>query len=91
MKKFLHLGLAVEEVIAMSTIRPAEAIGRSPELGSITVGAVADISVLRIVEGRFTLHDTRGESRVANRRLEPVHTIRAGVLSEPTPWHGARG
>ena len=88
LSKFLLLGLSIEEVIAMATARPAHAIGRSSEIGRIAVGGVADLSLLRLVEGRFTLHDTRGESRVAHRRLEPVATIRAGVSSEPSPWGG---
>jgi dihydroorotase len=88
LSKFLHLGLSVEEVIAKATTRPAQAIGRSGEIGAIAVGRVADVSLLRIVEGRFSLADTRGESRVADRRLEPVATVRAGVVSTPSPWNG---
>ena len=88
LSKFLLLGLSVEEVIAMATARPAAAIGRADEFGAIAVGRVADLSVLRLVEGRFTLRDSLGVERVGDRRLEPVATIRAGTLSRPSPWHG---
>jgi dihydroorotase len=88
LSKFLLLGLSVQEVIAMATVRPAQAIGRQREFGTLAVGGVADLSLLRIVEGHFTFHDTRGESRMADRRLEPVATVRAGVWSEPASWGG---
>ena len=88
LSKFLLLGLSVEDVIAMATARPAAAIGRSGELGTIKVGGVADLSVLRLVEGRFTFRDSLGDERIGDRRLEPVATIRAGVVSDPSPWRG---
>ena len=88
LSKFLLLGLSVEDVIAMATARPAAAIGRSGELGSIAVGGVADLSLLRLVEGRFTFRDALRDERVGDRRLEPVATIRAGVVSDPSPWRG---
>ncbi len=52
-------------------------------------GRVADLSVLRLIEGPVTLTDSRGETRQGDRRLEPVVTVRAGAVSEPTPWGGA--
>jgi dihydroorotase len=91
LSKFLFLGLPLEDVIAKATARPAAAIGRSPELGSIAVGGVADLSVLRLVEGPFTFRDTLGDTRLGDRRLEPVATVRAGAVSAPGPWRGASG
>jgi dihydroorotase len=88
LSKFVLLGVPMAEVIAMATVRPATAIGRN-DLGRLEVGGVADVTVLREVQGRFTFRDTRGETRDATRRLEPVATIRAGVVSEPVPWAGA--
>ncbi|MEO6350923.1 MAG: amidohydrolase/deacetylase family metallohydrolase [Candidatus Limnocylindrales bacterium] len=87
LSKFLLLGLSVEEVIAMATHRPASAIGRR-DLGTLKVGGIADISLLRLVDGQFTLKDSRGDTREATRRLEPVATVRAGTLSTPSPWQG---
>jgi dihydroorotase len=88
LSKFLLLGLSVEDVIAMATARPAAAIGRSGELGAIAVGRIADLSILRLAEGRFPFRDAFGDERVGDRRLEPVATIRAGETSEPSPWRG---
>jgi dihydroorotase len=88
LSKFLLLGLSVEDVIAMATARPAAAIGRSDELGAIRVGGVADLSLLRMVEGRFSFRDALGDERLGDRRLEPVATVRAGVIADPSPWRG---
>jgi len=88
LSKFLLLGLSVEDVIAMATVRPARAIGRDAELGRIAVGNIADLTLLRIEEGAVTFTDSRGDTRQGTRRLEPVATVRAGVVSNPSPWAG---
>jgi dihydroorotase len=81
LSKFLLIGLPLETVIAMSTSRPAAAIGREAELGRLRVGSIADVTLLKLVEERVELTDSRGESRTAARRLEPVGAVRAGVWS----------
>src|SRR5713226_9337016 len=45
MSKFLNLGLALDEVVAMATVEPAKIIGRVPGLGTLQIGAPADISI----------------------------------------------
>jgi len=78
LSKFLLLGLSVDEVIAMATTAPAAALGRGAELGTLAVGAEADITVLRLEEGRFELTDSAGATREARQRLAPAAVIRAG-------------
>lgn len=78
LSKFLHLGLPLEDVIGMATAAPAAAIGRSGSLGTLAVGAVADVAVLRLQEGRFTLTDARQATVEARQRLVPMATYRAG-------------
>src|SRR3712207_3395363 len=46
MSKFLILGFPLEQVVAMATTNPARAIGRDPKLGTLQVGAPADVSIL---------------------------------------------
>jgi dihydroorotase len=76
--KFLLLGLSLDEVIAMATTAPAAALGRGAELGTLAVGAEADVTILRLEEGRFDLTDSAGTTREARQRLVPVAVIRAG-------------
>ena len=51
MSKFLHLGMPFAEVIRATTRRPAEALGRADEIGSLAPGAAADVALLEIEEG----------------------------------------
>jgi dihydroorotase len=82
LSKFLLLGLSLEEVVAMATSAPASALRRPGVLGSIAVGAEADVTILELEEGRFDLTDSAGTVREARRRLVPVAVVRAG---EPSP------
>lgn len=78
LSKFLHLGLTVDDVIAMATTAPAAAIGRASSLGALAVGAVADVAILRLEEGRFDFVDSLGTHAEGRQRLVPVATFRAG-------------
>jgi dihydroorotase len=79
MSKFLNLGLPLEDVVAAATINPARVIGRQDKLGTLQVGAPADVAVMRRVEGPVTFEDTRENRRDGTVHLAPVATVRAGV------------
>lgn len=92
LSKFLLLGLPLDEVIAMATTAPAAALGPDSELGTLAVGAEADVTVLRLEEGRFELTDSAGTTREARQRLVPTAVVRAGqprpispLVSTPPP------
>ncbi len=78
MSKFLNLGFSLEQVVAMATINPARVIGKVEGLGSLRVGAPADVSMLQLVEEPVTFLDTKGNKRQGARYLKPVQAIRAG-------------
>jgi dihydroorotase len=79
LSKFLLLGLSLDDVVAMATTAPAAAVGPAgAELGSLAVGAPADVTILGLEEGRFELVDSAGTGRDARQRLVPVATVRAG-------------
>ncbi|CAN5835077.1 amidohydrolase/deacetylase family metallohydrolase [soil metagenome] len=84
LSKFLHLGLPLPEVIAMATTAPAQALGRSGAFGTLAIGAEADIAVLALEEGRFSLTDSFGASVESRQRLVPVATLRGGRRVAPT-------
>jgi dihydroorotase len=79
MSKFLGLGFTLEQVISMATAMPAKVINRAPKLGTLQVGAPADVSVLELVEGPVSFVDTRNNKRDGQAYLKPVHTVAAGV------------
>lgn len=88
MSKFLHLGLSLDEVVAMTTAAPAEAVGGAAALGTLAPGAAADVTLLELREGHFELEDAQGERVTAGRRLTPAGAIRNGVAVPVRPPRG---
>jgi dihydroorotase len=84
MNKMLNLGMSLEQVIARSTTAPAHSIGR-PELGTLSVGAEADVAVLKLQEGAFGFVDCGKAKIIGNQKLECALTLRAGkVVYDPS-------
>jgi len=79
MDKFLAMGMSIDEVIARSTWNPAREI-KHEDLGHLSVGAGADVAVLRIERGQFGLVDMYGARMDSNQRLVCELTIRDGRI-----------
>ena len=79
MSKMIGLGFKLEEVITMATATPARVIGRIPKLGTLQIGAPADLSILELIEGPVSFVDTRNNKREGKLHLRPAGTIVAGV------------
>jgi dihydroorotase len=77
MSKFLNMGMPLEEVILRSTWNPARIIHRE-DLGHLSIGAIADIAVLRVDKGRFGFVDSWGARMDGTQRLEGQLTIASG-------------
>lgn len=83
MTKCLTLGMSLSQVVDLSTRRPAEILGKSDLIGSLRPGMAADVAVLAWEEGEFPLRDGSGDTRVAQRRLAPYLTVKAGQIFYP--------
>jgi dihydroorotase len=79
MSKFMALGMNLEAVIQASTWNPAREI-KHEELGHLSVGAVADIAILGIRNGRFGYFDYTGYRIEGKQKLECEMTIRNGKI-----------
>ncbi len=79
MSKFLAMGHSLEQVVAMVTQVPARVIGREPKLGTLQLGAPADLSLLEVVEGPVGFVDSRNNRRDGKVHLRPAGTIVSGV------------
>ena len=79
MDKLLALGLSVDQVIALSTWNPAREIKRE-ELGNLSVGAPADVTVLRAEQGKFGFTDIYGARLSGTQKLTCELTIRNGLV-----------
>jgi dihydroorotase len=77
MSKIWALGVDLPDVVRMATLGPATSIRRQHELGSLSPGRPAEISVLEIVDGPAELSDGH-ETIVAERRLVGHGCVRAG-------------
>jgi dihydroorotase len=79
MSKFMTLGYSLEQVVSMTTTAPAKIINRAPKIGTLQVGAPADVAIMELVEGPVSFVDTRNNKRDGKVFLKPVQTVINGV------------
>jgi dihydroorotase len=80
MSKFMAAGMPEREVFAAVTAHPARILGLEAEIGSLTVGACADLTVLRWNQTQSPpLVDVDGVERLGG-RWETALTVRAGEV-----------
>ncbi len=90
MSKFWNMGLPLEQVVAMTTVNPARVIGKVDKLGTLQLGAPADVSIFEIVETPVKFVDTAYEARDGRRYLKPYKTVIAGrIFSGESPYDSA--
>jgi len=80
MSKWMALGMSLEEVIKRSTLHPAIVLKKDGYLGTLKIGACADISCFKMFEGEFVFEDSAGEKRTGRYKLEPMHVVRSGEV-----------
>jgi dihydroorotase len=88
MSKLLALGMPLHETIRASTWTAAESIRRT-ELGHLSTGAVADIAVMRPMEGDFGYVDNNGGRVPGRQRLFCELTLKDGAIV--WDWNGRAG
>jgi len=77
MSKFLNMGMSLDDVIQRSTWAPAREIRRE-EFGHLSVGAPADVAVLRLVRGDFGFIDAARSRLRGSQKLVGELTVRDG-------------
>lgn len=83
LSKLLAAGMTLADALPCVTSRPAAILGLAGEIGTLAVGAYADLSVLRWNADAGPLRDTDGVERSAG-CWEQVLTIRAGRAYPPS-------
>jgi dihydroorotase len=90
MTRFLGLGFTLPQVVTMCTANPAKAIGAGDRLGSLAAGRQADISVLELRDGDWTVYDVLGAGLRVDRAVVPFLTVKRGQVFMPDwgprPW-----
>jgi dihydroorotase len=79
MNKIMAIGVPLNDVIAKSTVAPAKEIGH-PELGTLSVGASADVAVLELEQGSFGFVDCGRNRLDATERLRCEMTVYGGSV-----------
>jgi len=77
LSKFLNMGMSMDDVIAAASWHPAREIHHE-ELGHLSVGAPADVAVLRLVNGDFGFVDSARLRMRGTRKLVGELTLREG-------------
>lgn len=76
--KLMHLGMTFDDVLERVTSAPAKVIGRVPLLGTLALGAPADVALLAVEEGEFPLVDSQRNRVIAKQRVVCRRTICRG-------------
>lgn len=79
LSKFLALGMPLGEVLARATRNAAQTFHELNELGSLRVGAPADVTLLELAEGDFEFVDNYRGTRRGTQKLIPRGTVMGGV------------
>jgi dihydroorotase len=81
MSKFLNLGLTLDQVIEMTTLNPAKAIGSEGTRGTLKAGVPANITVMELLKGDYLFSDGKGcESLRGTFLLEPRMVFKSGEM-----------
>jgi dihydroorotase len=80
LSKFLLLGLSVDKVIELATIKAAQIFSFASEPGTLQPGRAADIAIFELREGVFEFVDSPGEKRTGRQKLVSTATVRGGDL-----------
>ena len=81
MSKLLALGLNLDQVIAMTTINPAKALGIEDRAGIIKPGMPADITIMELIKGDFTFNDGNGKETLnSDKLLTPQMVVKTGRI-----------
>ena len=79
MSKFLNMGLDLNEVINAVSWGAAKSINKL-SLGNLSIGSVADITILNLQEGDFGFIDTKNKKMKGSKKLECEMTIKGGEI-----------
>ncbi|MBV9703873.1 MAG: amidohydrolase/deacetylase family metallohydrolase [Methylobacteriaceae bacterium] len=77
LSKFLCLGYSLGEAVALATSAPARILGLDGR-GSLRPGSLADIALLRLLDGDFPLYDIDNQMRTGKKLLVSEQTVVAG-------------
>ncbi len=79
MSKFMAMGLTLQEVVTRATWYPARSI-QHEELGHLSEGSVADITVFSVKTGVYGFVDAGGNKLMGKNKIETELTVKDGKI-----------
>jgi len=80
MSKYILLGLSLFDIVKACTVAPAALLHGREKLGTLSVGAQADIAIFDLCEHQTVFSDTAGAKRSGSKLLAPQVTICKGEV-----------
>lgn len=81
MNLLMAFGVPLEQIVPMATCNPARIFLRETDgVGTLAIGATADVTVLHDWRGRWRLTDTANDQVITERLLHPRFCLRKGHL-----------
>lgn len=78
MSRFLALGMTLPDVVRCCTETPARLMGLAGQIGTLSPGALADVTIMKLADHRFEFQDSYGNKLPATQMLLPQMTLKAG-------------
>lgn len=86
MAKFMYLGLTFEQVLERVTTRPVATMKfGGAKIGTLAPGAVADVTICRVVDRPVQLLDSTKDPRTGKQAIDVVTTIKGGSVVAKRP------
>ena len=82
MAKLMALGFSLNQVIEMATVNAATLLGRTGELGALTLDHPAELSVLKLEEREWKAVDSQKGTIPAHQAITPVYAVRGEMIYE---------
>lgn len=80
MSRMMAFGFSLPDVTAMVTQNPAQALGLSDDVGVVSPGRSADLTVFTVEQGDYVFSDPWGAKRPGQSRIVPLYAVRQGQL-----------
>ncbi len=80
MSKYLNLGMPLSKVFSACTYLPAKLMGVEKDIGDLSPGSLADVSIFKIIEKSVEFIDVEGKKIEGSKLLIPKLTVLNGKI-----------
>lgn len=81
MSQYLGIGMELQEIVRAVTATPAKIMGLEGKIGTLIVGAQADVFITKLAQHEWNITDKFGETMRLNKLFVPLLTMKRGKLA----------